>query len=305
MWIPHFGFVLWERDHEGCAQSDQDKEPRLFDVRFQLENTDLRKIGDVPLSLARPIVVTQTNASGKEIQIRCEPNEEGRLRALIVRLTTSETREALRQAFNDVSHLLSFWSFMYGTNSSIFAIAVHDPKHDASWEARPQHASAEPLLFPTELGFDDHYRVILSLYREARNNSSPFYRFLCYFKILEAFYERREAFGAMDQILKAQSGKIRRPKRRVTKEMLAYALVSQDQLDAFRGKTFGSVYQYLNARYRAGIAHTYPTSTPWANLDDYDTFVQFNWLANLTDQIARQILLDELELWKQLPRHPS
>lgn len=302
MWFPHFGFIFTPRhtvDKQKIEASRKDREMREFEVQFDLENLDSRIIRDVPIRLSKIEIKKQSDQRGNECFLKFDPNEENRLMRVTAKFDSDRMIEAVKFSYNSICHLLSFWSLMYGVCIGVYGILVYDKKHDAIFEASPQRTEADPLVFPEVLGFDEKFKVIVALYREGRNSVSPFYRFLCFFKILEAFYEKREAFREMDELIRQSQGALRRVKRRITGEMIALSLVIKDQRQLFENISFGKAFKNLNAQYRVGIAHTYPTDTQWANLDDFDTYMQYVWLSNLADLMTRQIILDELELWRE------
>lgn len=300
MWIPHFGFILWphkDTKKEDIAKSEKDKALREFEVQFELESSDARTTGKVAIELQKETRQKLTDGTGKSGSVIFEPTRDHQLKRIIAIFESTNRDSAVEYAYNVICHHLSFWSLMYGISIGVWAIVVYDRKHNTAWEATPQRPQPEKLVIPAGLAFSEQFIIVLSLYREGRNSSSPYYRFLCFYKILEAFYERREAFRAMDELLKANPVVLKRKTKRVTDEMLIFALVPTKQRGTYKGMTLGALFKHFDAYHRAGIAHVYPTGTAWTNLDDFATYTEYVWLSNLAEQAARLAITDEIDLW--------
>ena len=145
---------------------------------------------------------------------------------------------------------------------------------------------------------DEQFKSLFALYREAKNNSSPYYRFFCFYKILEAFYERPDIFRKIDKMISEKQLPIKRPKRKITKDDLIYALV--DPNSKYLDMPYGKFFEELRSNERLKVAHTFPKNKPFVNLDDFDLFGEYARMTNLADLVSRQLLLDELELHLQL-----
>ena len=90
---------------------------------------------------------------------------------------------------------------------------------------------------------------IMALYREAKNSPSPFYKFLCYYKILEGIYENiRPKFFKMAK------------KNNLSISPLEEVVTEHKAIDSsyshLIGKSINSVYQNLfTAKFRNVVAH--------------------------------------------------
>ena len=82
--------------------------------------------------------------------------------------------------------MLSFWAITAGTGFGIFGLRVIDEKYGVKWKVIPQRSAPEPFYLPLGIEAGQQHAAMMSLYREGRNSASPFYRFLCFYKILEA-----------------------------------------------------------------------------------------------------------------------
>ncbi len=191
MWIPHFGYNLWEKDHVNCQNSDKDKSEREFIVSFFLENTDNRNVKDSDVLLKKnksKNITIFINTKSENIPVLFEASDRQRLKTIRCKVQEKNRIEALSKAYNPIARTLSFWAVAESSATSIWALAVTDEKHKANWEAKPQEAQAFNFELPQGLTFDKKFNAVFSLYREGRTSRSPYYRFFCFVKILESFF---------------------------------------------------------------------------------------------------------------------
>ena len=157
MWIPHFGYNLWEQDHVNCQNSDKDKSEREFIVSFFLENTDNRNVKDSDVSLiqneSRNITIF-INDRQENIPVLFEASDKQRLKTIRCKVQAKNRIEALSKAYNPIARTLSFWAVAESSATSIWALAVTDEKHKANWEAKPQAAQAFNFELPQGILFD-------------------------------------------------------------------------------------------------------------------------------------------------------
>jgi len=235
------------------------------------------------------------------MDIKFLKNDKNRLRMISCRLRSTNHDDAIKKAYETVTYFMSLQTFLSGNSSSIFAMSVEDSQNKATWTCKPQYGIEDSLIIPEKTGLTQEFEILLSIYRDAKNSSSPFYRFLCYYKILEAFYEHRYIFSKTDQIIKKKGLSIKRPKRKITNSMIVKAMLHH-RMDEFRGKSYGKYFEYLRSNERIMVAHVFPVDKEkdLANLNNYDLYGEFVSLGNLTDLVARDILHDELMLWQHI-----
>lgn len=303
MWIPHFGLIPWPNekiDQNLIKKSKEDKSERDFYVGFYLENCDTREIKDSSVSLERDQFKKLNKKDGTLlIEIKLIKNEHNRLAIIDSRLKSNNYYDALRDSYNIIcSYLLSIQSFQSGANLAIWGIIIKDDLYKTEWICKPQYGVPDPLKLPEIISMGDEFKAVLALYREAKNNPSPYYRFFCYYKILEAFYERSDIFRKIDRIIKEKNLPIKRPRRRITKDNLVYALV--DPNSSYLGMAYGKFFEELRSNERLKVAHVFPKDKPFVNLDDFDLYTEYAYIGNLADLVSRQLLLDEVNLHLQL-----
>lgn len=299
MWLPYFLYEFWESVSEPntVSASQADRTEREFEICFFLENPPARRRG-VELRLDAPLPKQQRDDSGREAAFLLQPGKNGDLEAVIFKIKDSDPKAAFRYCFDQLSKLLSFWAVTTGSGFSIFGLAITDPKHKAKWKMVPQRAASTPFFMPSEINLSDEYAALLSLYREARNSASPFYRLLCCYKILEAWYTKGSIFGYADRLVQEKNLSVRRPKRTVTQEMLTMSLLFNRHPE-FLDVSFGKFFELLNP-WRVKVAHAITDAGDFINLDQYQSQIDVGPIANLADMVAQRVLLDEVDLWSQI-----
>lgn len=300
MWIPHFLLEFWEPETsaESVQVSERDISERKFELWFFLEDPPTRVVQDSGLALAAPEQRTQTDGTGRSVGLRFEPNEKGRLGSVAFKVTDTSAKAAFRYCYDRLCQLLSFWAITAGTGFGIFGLRVIDDKHGAKWKVIPQRTVPEPFYLPLGIAVGDKHAAMMSLYREGRNTPSPLYRFLCFYKILEAWYQHGNVFGAADRLIRERNLPFRRPRRIITHDMLVLSLVF-NRYPEFEGRSFAEFFNLLNP-YRVKVAHAITDAGTFVDLDKYESTVELAPTANLTDLVARQVLLDEFELWRHI-----
>lgn len=233
MWVAHYLLELWEphSSAESIKASESDASERGFEVWFYLEDPLGRLVEDSALLLPSTLDRTFSDAggTGRSMAVRFLPNDKGRLRAIGFGIAEQSPKAAFLYCFDNVSPMLSYWTFSFGNGFSIYCVRILDHKHHAEWSILPHHIATESFRLPIDLAPRPEHAAVISLYREGRNAQSPFYRFLCFYKILEAWYRHRSIFGEADRLIKDNAERImqhgdtvpsRPPQRRITKDML-------------------------------------------------------------------------------------
>jgi|GEM_PF-3549103 len=302
-WLPYFGHYWWEppSDKAKVQESENNKEVRDFYINFYLERMERRKINDSLFSMKKENVIHQESQRYGSMDIKFLKNNENRLRMISCRVRSTNRDDAIKSAYKTISYFLSLQTFISGNSSSIFTMSVEDSLNKSIWTCEPQSGIEVPLYIPREVGLSKEFEILLSIYRDAKNSKSPFYRFLCYYKILEAFYKHRYIFSKTDQFIKEKGFSIKRPKRKITKSQIVKAMLHH-RMSEFLGKSYGKYFEYLRSNERIMVAHVFPVDKrkDIANLNDYDLYAEFVSLGNLTDLVARDILHDELILWQHI-----
>ncbi|MFX0202352.1 MAG: methylamine utilization protein MauJ [Candidatus Hodarchaeota archaeon] len=300
MWIPYFILEFWEPDEteiETIQASEGDTEERTFEIVFFLENPPSHRQG-VDLRLGEAQIQTQIDEMSRQVTVRFQPNTDGRLWSVVFIVSDTNPKSAFRYCYDRLSPLLSFWALMTGSGFAILGLRIIDTGHGAKWKVVPQHSRPEEFAIPASMTIGGEHGAMLSLYREARNSQSPFYRFLCCYKILEAWYRNRDIFSYADRIVRENNLPFRRPPRTVTHEMLVISMVFSRHPE-FRDVRFGRFFELLNP-WRRSVAHAITDEGEFLNFDRYESLIEIGPIANLTELVTRQVLLDESALLQDI-----
>ena len=130
---------------------------------------------------------------GKNIRFECLANEEGFLGKIIAELDAKSVQDAESEAYGALAPFLSAWSLnmdipvhvetiqVTDLTTQVNALRTRTPHFEMNWGG----GGGELPFFLEEFC---HYA---SVYREGLNTNSAFYRFLCFFKVIESLITRR------------------------------------------------------------------------------------------------------------------
>lgn len=124
---------------------------------------------------------------------------------------------------------------------------------------------------------NDFQSIALSLYREARNASSPYYRFLCFWKILELPYKKGH-----------------KPKEWIDRTMANNTWILKEYFRKENPTTI-SLGEYLWKSCRCAIAHVWSGKKP-INPDRIDDISRITIGARILEELVRIFIKKELKL---------
>lgn len=139
-------------------------------------------------------VLLQANSKGKLMNLLGLPNDTGHLGKFIVEeLDALGFAHAEEQAYEGLAPFLSAWSLYLDIPVHIETIQATNLETQAS--SLRVHTPHFEMTFPggLTLQLTQEFCQYASIYREGMNTNSSFYRFLCFYKIIEAF--RSDAAG--------------------------------------------------------------------------------------------------------------
>jgi hypothetical protein len=139
---------------------------------------------------------------GKNYQLIGHPDKDGFLGKLVCELEADNNDAAESEAYGSVAPFLSAWSMNADIPIHVETIQVTNlTTHTSYLRVVTPH-------FDMNFGggihpaFRDEFCQYASIYREGLNSNSSFYRFLCFYKIIESLIAKRGREGAA----KKQSG---------------------------------------------------------------------------------------------------
>lgn len=275
-------------------------------------------VGDSHVAITKPLkerrledvvqVLLQANGHGQTVKFKGIPNDNGYLGKIIVEeLTANSFSHAETLAYEVLAPFLSAWSLHLDIPVHVETIQV------TSLET---HTSSLRVRTPTfEMTFaggispvlTDDFCQYASLYREAMNSNSGFYRFLCFYKIIESISFRR---SRTNEAAKQAGQEVRRFHEVIPSNQDELIALLKDvypwrtQWDAFAlnqivpvevyGKRIGGVREkYLNP-IRVGIAHALlKTGEVRISLDKLEHIQQVNKWLPLCRVLARMTLRND------------
>jgi hypothetical protein len=127
---------------------------------------------------------------GKNYRIVGSPDKDGLLGKLTVELAAANASDAEREAYGALAPSLSLWSMNADIPIHIETIQVTDLRTFVSSLriTAPQFEMNFAAGLPQ---FREEFCQYASIYREGLNTSSVFYRFLCFYKIIESLIAKR------------------------------------------------------------------------------------------------------------------
>ncbi len=209
-----------------------------------------------------------------EYHIRKNTNDEISLISLVCHARSWQ--EAFNKFFSGITPFLDFFAYRAGVPIVIQKIFCKDRKNNLSVVSyRTPYPNV--ILEPHAGQFREEFFALYSLYREAKNSFSNYYRFLCYYKIMEGI------FGYLRPMLMSKAHK--QEIKIVTHKELVPAHPE------LVGKPIKTLYDNeLTHEYRNTVAHFILKRGALLNLSDYYEAVKFADIILLSELCAREVL---------------
>lgn len=283
MWIPHqlLSPLKGEGPKEAVLASEEAKDARSFVAGFILCNT-LTRAWETDLIVSAADRERAIEIEGRSCTVHAAANEAGKLHEIVYAVPATGAVEALALAFRHVDGELSRMALHYGRSFEIAGWRVADVAHGARWRCipfRPSALKSEPLAGDLSPLWQD----ILGLYREARNSVSATWRLIASGAILDAAVSGRAPFDEVKIDLGAQALKF---------DMLARSgtLATHPQFKEATARTLRDVVEPIRQTFIAQL-----NGGPGAHdRGDYAATLQLAALANLTDLVAREMVMMSL-----------
>lgn len=222
-------------------------------------------------------------------------NSRGRIAQAKIRLFAPHRSFAERYAYDLILPVLSWWSYKYDISLAISGYHILEEETDI--ESICFNTPGKIRVFQGDEQGLSHWelRPMLSAYREASNASNDFYKFLCYYKVIEGVYKLRNRKHEKA----IQNGlQYHRPAERMPQHDSDLKDVEWDELRYFQpylGKKFTSIRDDLRNTVRNALAHLDPFSEALV-ADRFDDLVKCEESVPVVRYISRVMLQRELEL---------
>jgi hypothetical protein len=210
-------------------------------------------IGDSHIMIAKAIkerkpedvdhVQVNAVAMGRRIDFVGVPNDQGFLGKLVAEADAADFQDAETQACEAIAPFLSSWSLHLDIPVHIETIQVTNLQtHTHSLRVRTPHFEmtfAGGVSTPLSAEFCTY----ASFYREGLNTRSEFYRFLCFYKVIESIAIRR---GRVNKAIREAGGEVKRHDERVPQ--------SPEEILRF----LGDIYPWRNSWDELALDQTFP-----------------------------------------------
>jgi len=281
MWFPYSLPGQWksESPREQINEALADDSLRSFLVGFYLRNPVNRE-WEVELQLEQPEWQSGRTSGGEALEIGFYPSDNSRLSEVMFRLRGTQPRLVLEECYRHMSGILDQWGVAYGRGFAISGFRVADLAHDARWRALPHRPSAEDFRLPERQEKGREWLAIASLYREARNATSPDQRLACLGKIFRLWEAGSGPFQEGPQ--EGEDGLV------ISKEMLVLSGYLQYR-PYYEGLGFSELLPEARQWQEWALQRLTGLEVP-PPLADFAEVGQAEALANLLDMAAQQLL---------------
>jgi hypothetical protein len=196
-------------------------------------------------------LIVEAHDSGEApLTFQLWPNKYGRLSRIDIEMQAKNHEAARNRAYKGLLPFLSVLSFEHDIPLEI--------KKTETFEIKTGGQQLEFRMFFKPVGFNGSkggaksidIRTLMSHYREALNSTSINYSFLCFYRILEAIYAKREKL--------ISEKKVRfefQRENRLKLEDLQGLSKHMDDYQEFVGKKFGNIFEKELTPLRIRIAH--------------------------------------------------
>ena len=231
------------------------------------------------------------NGQAKQGVIMFRPNKHGRLSIALMTMDASGYRDARDNAYRAISPFLSKMSFEHDVPLEIKATVTRElATQGQNIEFRSPIPPKTFRPFSQGLHRTD-ILALLSFYREAMNSTSISYSFLCFYRILEAIYQRRKEV--------MQQKKVRFSFARDNRLSEADLMGLPKRMESYRefiGRKFRSIYDTDLTPLRVKIAHgLLGEENPFAETpDDVTIRNRAGYLIAIVQILARVEIQNEL-----------
>lgn len=212
--------------------------------------------------------------------------------------------EARRMFSNGITPVLDLLAYVANAPLTVSSPSCHDQNH-LTWVFAYTSPYRTKIVNPGQAVAFSELAPVYALYREGKNASSPFYRFLCYYKILEGIFHelRPRLFGRAKDV----GVQITRVKELIPEDselrLLSPELVGRSVKDY--------VDNVLQKRFRDAVAHFVLNTGRIVSPSDHEAVAEFSNVIHVTELCCRTVVdqheryLSQLGAAADTPRAPD
>lgn len=302
MWQPLYGFLNWSMitPIETIEKSLNDKNVRLLKFIVHLQNPINNSIDiGIVIDKIRSFTIG-TNEDKLEFSFVGKP-ESNLLFQIHVHQHSNDIEKSYENTISNVNHILSTWTSQTSVPSIISRIEIIDIINGARWLVEDINPTEYCYFYlDSFLELFPYVKSMRSLYREGRNSKSIYYRFLCFYKIIESAHN---GFGLI-KLIRKNTG-VDPPKRKkiiITQEIVNKANPThRNVLDSYINKKT-NYFLEQNRNLRNKIAHAILKESETEEILDFDSsneYYSLSSIVNLADLLAFELLKFETQFLMQ------
>jgi hypothetical protein len=210
-------------------------------------------------------------------------NDRNELSSIVGEIETTGWLEALTMFVDGLSPIIDALSYSANCPTIISRVYCVDIKNIV--EVITYNVPYRMSTMNQHIGYTyTEMMPIMALYREAKNTQSPFYKFLCYYKILEGIFENiRPKFFKM----------LRKNKLSIKtlEENLEHHQAIDSSYSNLIGKSISHIYQNLfTAKFRNVVAHFILKDGRILNVSDFRANNDFLAVLTILEQCVRKVI---------------
>jgi len=224
------------------------------------------------------------------IHIIGHANTRGALARLEMCLDAADFRTAQAYAHNWMTSFLSWWSFVEDVEIDVAGVYVLEESTGMQrWIGGI--LGREKAFTPRAVEpFKTDHRALFSSYREALVATNPFYKALCFYRIVEGVYNMR---GARARVATQADQQYREPEEKIPLDNSVFDELERESFKPYLGWKFTRVRQELRDLIRNALAHIDPTKDVLV-ADEYDDVERCEDAIPVLRYVARQMLRNEI-----------
>lgn len=298
LFLPKF-----EKDPRTDHDRLYDKRNRKFEIKAVLNKSSVllhdinfyfdRKEGSSFISVDPKLSYVKIDY--KDGSYKLFKNDANELSTIEFECICTSTDQALSIFYEAIMPLLDHLSYSFNVPIFVEKILGNDIINDTVF-GMLKVPYPQKVLHQYENRLPNEMKPIFALYREAKNSGSNYYKFLCYYKILEGIYKhvRPQIF----KIARKNSTTIS-----TRKELVPEHEEIIESHKKYIGKSIHTVYKnYLRQEFRNAIAHFLSDDEEPFIVSDYRTNIKISSNITFIEICCRAVISNQLFYSKQLQK---
>jgi len=288
-----------------------DKSFRMFGASFIF--SDQLNFKDEPNLQLKNNIEKSSDFCGEKYDIKIIKNPKNNLFTQInVQAKGNEFLEFIHSSYSIMSRITDFICYVNKISINIRKIYFHDNKYNYTYffevdmPSALSHVLDDLPLIP--LNFSEHHHAIFNIYKDAISSNNFAYKYICLFKIIEAFEGNKNVFKLTNNAYKNKYGSY--PKRNTIffedtyeNSSFYYLMDLLQAKNAKLGKYYGSLKKIRNYLCHAQSYRNQKGVETYLKVDEYEFQRRLEIFCNFLKIIVDKILEEELILIDQISKN--